>query len=157
MNLTGEYTIAAPRQQVWDMITDPAILRDSIPGCISLEGSIEDGFAAKVRVAIGPVKATFDGVVKLSVLEAPGFCTIGGQGQGGLAGFAKGEADVTLAETDGITTLRYEARAVVGGKIAQLGGRLIEATARKLSGEFFSAFAAQVAASTAPADAGKVG
>ena len=150
MNLAHSYAIAAPREQVWRMITDPQVLRDSIPGCISLEGNLEEGFAARVRVAIGPIKATFDGTVRLNALDAPRACTIVGKGQGGLAGFAGGEADVLLEEADGITTLHYDARVMVGGKLAQLGGRLIEATAQKLSAEFFSSFATLVAARAEP-------
>lgn len=154
MELRGEYTVAAPMVLVWDCLISPEVLRASIPGCLSLDGSVADGFAAKVRIAVGPIKATFDGAVSLSNLDAPRSCTITGQGQGGIAGFARGDADVTLEETADGTIIRYHARALVGGKLAQLGGRLIEATANKLAGEFFATLAKEVAArALAPEDA----
>jgi carbon monoxide dehydrogenase subunit G len=145
MKLTGEYRLDASRQDVWAMLLDADLLRRSIPGCQSLEGSAEDGFSARVRVAVGPIKAVFDGKVTLSELNAPQSCTLAGKGQGGIAGFASGEVRVTLSESDGATVLQYAAEAMVGGKLAQLGGRLIDATAARLAGEFFASFAQLVA------------
>jgi carbon monoxide dehydrogenase subunit G len=122
------------------------VLRDCIPGCESLEGSLEDGFTARVTTKIGPIKATFEGAVKLSNIQAPESYTISGEGKGGVAGFAKGGADVHLAEAGSDTILTYVANAQVGGKIAQLGARLIDSTAKKLADEFFKNVAARVSA-----------
>jgi carbon monoxide dehydrogenase subunit G len=145
MELKGEYRIPAPRERVWEMLNDPAILRECIPGCESLEGSAEEGFAARVTTKVGPVKATFNGHVTLSNLNPPESYTISGEGKGGVAGFAKGGADVNLADEDGNTVLTYDVNAQVGGKLAQLGSRLIDSTARKLAGQFFSSFAEKAA------------
>ena len=141
MEISGAHTIPAPREKVWKLLNDPETLRECIPGCQSLEGNPEDGFIAAVRLAIGPVKATFDGAVTLSDVNPQESYRISGQGKGGIAGFASGGADVRLAEAEGNTVLSYEAQARVGGKIAQLGGRLIDSTARKLANEFFAKFA----------------
>jgi carbon monoxide dehydrogenase subunit G len=141
MELKGEYRIPAPRQTVWAMLNDPAVLRECIPGCESLEGSPADGFSARVTTKIGPVKATFNGAVALSNVNPPESYTISGEGKGGVAGFAKGGADVRLTEDGGSTVLTYTATAQVGGKLAQLGSRLIDSTARKLAEQFFSCFA----------------
>ena len=161
MDLKGEYRILAPRDEVWAMINDPQVLRACIPGCDSLEGNADDGFTARVTTKIGPVKATFEGVVKLSNVQAPDSYTISGEGKGGVAGFAKGGADVHLAEAEGDTILTYIARAQVGGKLAQLGARLIDSTAKKLADEFFAALTARasterhaVTGQDAPAQAG---
>jgi uncharacterized protein len=145
MYLSGEHRLHAPRALVWSLLLDPEVLRRSIPGCLSLEGSVADGFSARVQVAVGPIKAVFEGAVSLNDLDPPSGCTIVGQGQGGIAGFASGQARVSLDETDGETVLRYAVDAMVGGKLAQLGGRLIDATATKLAGQFFDAFARIVA------------
>lgn len=146
MDMKGEYRIAARREEVWALINDPAVLRACIPGCDSLEGTPETGFAARVTTKIGPVKATFAGNVALSNVNAPESLTISGEGKGGVAGFAKGGADVHLAEDGAQTVLTYLARAQVGGKLAQLGARLIDSTAKKLADEFFEKLAAQAAA-----------
>jgi carbon monoxide dehydrogenase subunit G len=143
MDLKGEYRILAPRDEVWAMINDPEVLRACIPGCDSLEGNPDDGFTARVTTKIGPVKATFEGVVKLGNVKAPESYTISGEGKGGVAGFAKGGADVHLADVGGDTILTYVARAQVGGKLAQLGARLIDSTAKKLADEFFAALTAR--------------
>ena len=143
MDLTGEYRIPARREKVWAMLNDPDVLRDCIPGCEMLEGSPEEGFSARVTTKIGPVKATFNGAVTLSNVDPPASYTISGEGKGGVAGFAKGGADVHLAEQGSETVLTYAAKAQVGGKLAQLGSRLIDSTAKKLADEFFSAFAAR--------------
>lgn len=146
MDMKGEYRIAARREEVWALINDPAVLRACIPGCDSLEGTPETGFAARVTTKIGPVKATFAGNVALSNVNAPQSLTISGEGKGGVAGFAKGGADVHLAEDGAQTVLTYLAKAQVGGKLAQLGARLIDSTAKKLADEFFEKLAAQAAA-----------
>lgn len=155
MELKGEYRIPAPRETVWAMLNDPAVLRDCIPGCESLEGSPSEGFAARVTTKVGPVKATFTGQVTLSNLNPPESYTISGEGKGGVAGFAKGGADVHLAEDNGGTLLSYAVNAQVGGKLAQLGSRLIDSTAKKLADQFFSSFAARAGggAVAAPAEA----
>ena len=140
MELKGEYRIPAPRESVWAMLNDPDVLRDCIPGCDQLEAEGE-GFSAKVTTKIGPVKATFNGSVALSNINAPESYTISGEGKGGVAGFAKGGADVHLAEDGSDTILTYIANAQVGGKLAQLGSRLIDSTARKLADQFFACFA----------------
>ena len=142
MELKGEYRIAAPREDVWAMLNDPDVLRDCIPGCESLEAS-GDGFAARVTTKIGPVKATFTGTVTLTNMNPPVGYTIVGEGKGGVAGFARGSADVHLAEDGIVTVLTYSADAKVGGKLAQLGSRLIDSTAKKLADEFFACFAAR--------------
>lgn len=145
MEMTGEYRIAASRERVWQALNDPAVLQASIPGCESIEKLSDTEMTARVSLAVGPVKAKFSGKVTLSDLDPPNGYTISGVGQGGVAGFGKGGAQVRL-DADGETTiLRYTASATVGGKIAQLGGRLIDATAKKLADEFFSRFAASLA------------
>ncbi|MGH6926026.1 MAG: SRPBCC family protein [Propylenella sp.] len=161
MELKGEYRILAPRERVWAMLNDPEILRQCIPGCESLDGSADNGFAARVTTKVGPVKATFNGEVKLSNLKPPESYTISGEGKGGVAGFAKGGADVHLADAGGETVLTYAVNAQVGGKLAQLGSRLIDSTAKKLADQFFSCFAekagapAALEAALAPASAGE--
>jgi len=141
MELTGEVEIPASREVVWQKLNDPAVLRQCIPGCENLEGTAEEGYVATVTTRIGPVKATFRGRVVLENLDPPNSYTISGEGQGGIAGFGKGSADVRLEERAGSTLLSYNANAQVGGKLAQLGSRLIDSTARKLAGEFFTRFA----------------
>lgn len=152
MEMTGEYRIAAPRERVWAALNDPEMLRACIPGCESLEKTSDTEMTAAVTAKVGPVKAKFTGAVTLLNIRPPEGYTISGEGKGGVAGFAKGGADVALTE-DGpdATILKYEAKAQVGGKLAQLGARLIDSTAKKMADEFFGAFAAKVAASAAPA------
>lgn len=146
MEMSGEYRIPAPRQKVWEALNDPEILKASIPGCQALEKRSDTEMAATVVTKIGPVKATFKGEVTLSNIDAPSGYTISGEGKGGVAGFAKGGADVSLVEDGGDTILRYAAKAQVGGKLAQLGARLIDATAKQMADQFFGAFAARVGA-----------
>lgn len=152
MEMTGEYRIPAPRPTVWAALNDPAVLQACIPGCESLERGAENEFKATVRAKVGPVSARFSGKVTLSDFDPPKSYRIAGEGQGGAAGFAKGGAMVNLEE-DGAeaTVLRYTADAQVGGKLAQIGSRLIDGTARKLADEFFEAFAAKVGEMAGPA------
>jgi len=171
MNLSGEYRLPLPRETVWAGLNDPAILKACIPGCDELVKDSDTSFAAKVGLKIGPMTAKFTGKVTLSEIDPPNGYKIAGEGQGGVAGFGKGSAVVTLTEDgEGGTILRYTADSQVGGKMAQLGSRLIDATAKKLADEFFGKFVEAVvppAASvpdettapaeppaTAPADAG---
>jgi carbon monoxide dehydrogenase subunit G len=145
--MEGEERIAAPIQKVWEALNDPDVLKQCIPGCQSLEKTADNELAATVVLKIGPIKATFNGAVTLSNLTPPNGYTITGEGKGGVAGFAKGGADVVLVEDGpGTTVLKYTAKADVGGKIAQLGSRLIESTSKKLAGEFFSTFNQTVSA-----------
>ncbi|MBI3505469.1 MAG: carbon monoxide dehydrogenase subunit G [Proteobacteria bacterium] len=156
MNLTGEYRLPLPRQTVWAGLNDPEILKQCIPGCEELVKSSDVEFTAKVGLKIGPMTAKFTGKVTLSDLDPPNGYKIAGEGQGGVAGFGKGSAVVTL-EDDGAggTILRYTADSQVGGKMAQLGSRLIDATAKKLADEFFGKFAVAVAAPAAQAAPGE--
>jgi carbon monoxide dehydrogenase subunit G len=148
MDLTGEYRIPAPRETVWAALNNPEILKACIPGCEELNKTSDTELVAKVVAKIGPVKAAFGGKVTLSDLDPPNGYTITGEGQGGAAGFAKGGAKVRLEPADGgtVTVLHYTADAQIGGKLAQIGSRLVEGTAKKLADEFFAAFAAQAAA-----------
>ncbi len=151
MEFAGEYTINAPRQRVWDALNDPEILKQAIPGCQEIEKQSPTDMTATVKSKIGPVQATFKGAVTLSNLNPPNGYTIAGEGKGGVAGFAKGSADVTLSDADGGgTVLRYEAAGQVGGKIAQVGARLVEGTAKKLADQFFGAFNDLLATDGAP-------
>ncbi len=140
MKLSDEKRIDAPRDEVWRGLNDPEILRQSIPGCESLEQVSDTEFNAEVRAKVGPVKAKFKGSVQLSDLNPPESYRISGEGKGGAAGFAKGGALVTLTEDGGATILKYDVDADVGGKLAQIGGRLLEGTSKKLAGEFFDNF-----------------
>ena len=141
MKMTAEQRIAAPRERVFEALNDPEILRRSIPGCESRTKSSDTGFDAIVTLKVGPVKAKFAGSVTLSDIRPPVGYSIAGEGRGGAAGFARGRADVTLVEDGEATILKYDAKADLGGRIAQLGGRLIDSTARKVAGEFFTEFA----------------
>ena len=139
--IEGEERIAAPVGRVWEALNDPEVLKACIPGCESLEKTSDTEMTATVTLKVGPIKARFNGAVELRNLKPPHSYTIQGEGKGGIAGFAKGGADVTLTEeSPEMTVLRYAARADVGGKIAQLGSRLIDSTSKKLAGQVFSAF-----------------
>ena len=144
MDLRGEYRLPAPRQKVWEALNDPAVLKACIPGCESLEMTGDNAMSATVVAKVGPVKAKFNGEVRLENVNAPESYSIVGEGKGGIAGFAKGGADVHLAEEGLETVLTYKVDAQVGGKIAQLGGRLIESSTKKLAGQFFDNFAAHL-------------
>ena len=140
MNMTGEAQIGAPRERVYQALNDPDILKRAIPGCEEIEKLSDTEMTAKVVTKVGPVKAKFAGQVTLSDLNPPESYTISGEGKGGTAGFAKGSAKVNLEANGAGTVLRYEVNAQVGGKLAQLGGRLIDGTAKKLADEFFTKF-----------------
>lgn len=148
MDMTGDYVIAAPRQQVWDALNDPEVLKQCIPGCQTVEKTSPSSFSAEVVAKVGPVKARFTGEVTLSELNPPNSYKITGEGKGGAAGFAKGGAQVTLSDAEGGgTTLQYVVNAQVGGKLAQIGSRLIDSTSKKMAGEFFQTFGRIVEAS----------
>ncbi|HXZ03111.1 MAG TPA: carbon monoxide dehydrogenase subunit G [Stellaceae bacterium] len=151
MDMTGEFLIPAPRQKVWAALNDPEILKQSIPGCEEIEKLSDTELQAKVTAKVGPVKARFGGKVTLSDLDPPNGYKITGEGSGGAAGFAKGGATVKLSDADGGTKLSYAVEAHVGGKLAQIGSRLIDATARKMAEDFFARFSAAVGAAVAPA------
>lgn len=139
--MTGEQRIAAPRQKVWEALNDPAVLAQCIPGCQSLERDGDDRFLAVAEVKIGPIGARFKGNVQLSDIDGPNGYTITGTGNGGIAGSAKGGAKVRLSDVDGGSTLvSYDVDAEVGGRMAQLGGPIIDATAKNLAGKFFAKF-----------------
>ncbi len=142
MELSDEIIINAPKDQVYAALNDPQILEQCIPGCEELIKHSDTELEAKVVLKVGPVKARFSGEVQLDTAGAPDAFSLTGQGNGGAAGHAKGGADVTLTENaDGTTTLRYEAKADIGGKLAQLGSRLIQSTSKKLAAKFFKSFA----------------
>jgi carbon monoxide dehydrogenase subunit G len=145
--MNGERRIPAPRQRVWDALNDSEMLKAAIPGCESVTKTADDAFEAKVSIKIGPMAAKFGGKVKLENIQAPASYTISGEGNGGPMGFAKGGADVALEEVGpNETLLKFAVKAQVGGKMAQLGARLIDATAKQMSDQFFDRFAAAVAA-----------
>ncbi len=144
MDMTGERRIPAPRETVWAALNDPEVLKAAIPGCESLEKTSETEMKATASVKIGPISARFTGKVQLSDIDPPNGYTIGGEGQGGVAGFAKGGAKVRLDPDGEATLLRYEVNAQVGGKIAQLGARLIDATAKSMADQFFNRFTAHL-------------
>jgi uncharacterized protein len=160
MDMTGEYHLAAPRDKVWAALNDTEVLKQSIPGCTEIQKLSDTEMTAKVTMKVGPVSAHFGGKVTLSDIDPPNGYKISGEGSGGAAGFAKGGASVKLIDDGNGTLLTYAVDAHVGGKLAQIGSRLIDATARKMAGEFFSRFAAIVdapqgdAAAPAPQSAG---
>lgn len=160
MELTGTRQIAADRATVWAALNDAEVLKAAIPGCQELTGDPEKGFEATVKQKVGPVSATFHGAVQLSNIVPGESYTISGEGKGGAAGFAKGSADVKLEDADGGTLLSYVVKANVGGKIAQLGARLIDGFAKKMADGFFESFARAVegpaeGAAEAPAEGEK--
>lgn len=144
MKLTGEQLIPAPLETVWEMINDPDVLKACIPGCETLERSEDDTLTATVVLKVGPVKARFAGEVTLSEIDPPNGYRISGKGSGGVAGFAEGGAVITLVPAEGGTLLTYDAEAKIGGKLAQLGTRLIDSTAKKLTLQFFDALNARI-------------
>ncbi|WEY38883.1 carbon monoxide dehydrogenase subunit G [Paraburkholderia sp. SUR17] len=145
MQLTESYTLPVPQQRAWEALNDTAILRQSIPGCESIEPDGENAYALTMQAHVGPVKAHFKGRMLLTDIDAPRAYTIVFEGQGGVAGFGKGSAQVTLEpEGDAATKLSYTAHAQVGGKLAQIGSRLVDGAARKIAGEFFKRFSEHV-------------
>ena len=146
MNMQGEERIAAPVDAVWAALNDPEVLKACIPGCEALDKTSDTQMTATVGLKLGPVKAKFNGSVQLKNLKPPHSYTIQGEGKGGIAGFAKGGADVMLTADGSGTILSYSVNAEVGGKIAQLGARLIDSTAKKLAGQFFSSLNEKISA-----------
>ena len=151
MDLVGEYRIPAPRAEVWDALNNPDILKQCIDGCEELTKESDTVFSAKVTAKVGPVKAKFAGKVTLLNIDAPNGYTIRGEGQGGVAGFAKGSADVKLSDDGADTVLTYSARAEVGGKLASVGSRLVEGVAKKTADDFFGKFSRVVGGDVAAA------
>jgi len=151
MDMTGSYRIGARRDAVWAALNDADILKACIPGCEEIERTSDTSMTARVVQKIGPVKARFTGEIALENINAPTSYTIRGEGQGGVAGFAKGAADVVLTEDGGETVLEFTAHAQVGGKLARLGSRLIDATAKKVATQFFDNFHARLSGED-PAD-----
>jgi carbon monoxide dehydrogenase subunit G len=149
MDMTGEYRIQAPRATVWAALNDPEALKQAITGCEEMDKVSDTEFQAQVTAKVGPVKAKFNGKVTLSDLDPPNGYTISGEGQGGAAGFAKGGAKVRLEDVPEGTLLKYEVHAQIGGKLAQIGSRLIDGAARKMAEDFFGAFAEVVQARAA--------
>ncbi|MGL4495188.1 MAG: CoxG family protein [Beijerinckiaceae bacterium] len=146
MTMTGEVVLPADKATVWAKLNDPEVLKASIPGCQSLEKTDDTHFAAVAKVKLGPVSATFRGKVELQDMDAPNGYKIVGEGEGGVAGFAKGGAVVRLSEDPGGTKLTYDVEANIGGKLAQLGARLVNGVAKKMADEFFANFANAVKA-----------
>ena len=145
MDMTGTQRIEAPRERVWAALNDPEVLKQCIPGCETIEKVSDTELTAKVVLRVGPVKAAFAGKVTLSDLDPPNGYVISGEGTGGVAGFAKGGATVRLSDDGAATILSYDVKAQIGGKLAQLGARLIDSTAKKLATEFFEKFGQAVA------------
>ncbi len=139
--MNGEYQLPAAQEVVWEKLNDPLVLKACIPGCESLDKTSDTGFQAVATIKIGPVKAKFKGAVTLSDLDPPNGYKISGQGEGGVAGFAKGGATVKLTPKDGGTLLSYAVEAQIGGKLAQLGQRLVNGAAKKIADDFFTNFA----------------
>lgn len=150
MDMNGAYEIPAPRHMVWAALNDVDVLRACIPGCESITKHSDTEFEATVLAKVGPVKAKFTGVITLSDLNPPNGYTLSGEGKGGALGFAKGRAKVHLDDNGSGTTLRYEVTANVGGKLAQIGSRLIDSAAKKMANQFFSTLSAQAAAAVSP-------
>jgi carbon monoxide dehydrogenase subunit G len=145
MTMNGEVQLAAPRDVVWAKLNDAEVLKQCIPGCEDLNKTSDTEFNAVATIKIGPVKARFKGRVQLSEMDPPNGYKISGEGEGGVAGFAKGGAVVKLSDKDGGTLLSYDVESQIGGKLAQLGQRLVQGTAKKLADDFFNKFAAAVA------------
>lgn len=150
MDMTGQQHIPASKEEVWNALNDTEVLKVCIPGCQELVKSSDTQMSAVAVIKVGPVKARFQGVVTLSDLDPPNGYKITGEGQGGVAGFAKGVAAVRLEEAEGGTILHYNVDAQIGGKLSQLGGRLIDVTAKQMSGQFFKRFAEEIQARQNP-------
>ena len=154
MEIKGSYQLPCNPQRAWEALNDPELLKACLKGCEKLEKTADDRFEGTVQAKVGPVAARFNGSMTQSDVDAPHRCTMVFEGQGGVAGFAKGSADVTLDEADGGTLLTYSADAKIGGKLAQMGARLVEGTARSMAEDFFGKFSAALAAERAEADDG---
>jgi len=146
MELKGEQIIALPREQVWAALNDPAVLKQCVPGCDTFEPEGDNAYKVVMTASVGPVKARFNGALTLSDIEPPVSYKLAFTGSGGAAGFGKGSAQVALAEVDAGTSLTYSVQAQVGGKLAQVGARLIDGVAKKMADEFFTRFSKVVAA-----------
>ena len=144
MTMSGEQQLPATREAVWEKLNDPVVLKGCVPGCEQLDKTSDTEFQAIASIKIGPVKARWKGKVRLSDLDPPNGYKISGEGEGGVAGFAKGGATVALADKDGGTLLTYNVEAQIGGKLAQLGQRLINSAAKKTADDFFANFAKAV-------------
>ncbi|WP_028217224.1 CoxG family protein [Paraburkholderia oxyphila] len=154
MELTESHTLPVPQQRAWEALNDTAILKACIPGCESIDADGENAYAVALTAAVGPVKARFKGRMQLADIDAPRSYTIQFEGQGGAAGFGKGDARVTLEPAgEDATTLSYTASAQVGGKLAQIGSRLVDGAARKIAAEFFKRFTEQLGGGAGEADA----
>lgn len=147
MEMSDEQVLPARRETVWEMLNDPSVLRECIPGCESLEATEQNVFTATIQVKVGPVRARFSGAVELTDLNPPESYALTGEGKGGIAGFANGRADIKLDEHPEGTLLTYKVQVQIGGKLAQLGNRMIDSTSRKLAAQFFECFAEKAAAS----------
>jgi carbon monoxide dehydrogenase subunit G len=157
MDFSGRYLIPASPAIVWAALNDAEILKSCIPGCEKMTKTDDTHFEAVATLKIGPVKATFKGNVALENLDPPHRATLKGEGQGGVAGFAKGEAEIVLTPEDGGTVLTYTAKANIGGKLAQIGQRLIDGAAKQIADDFFGRFAGAIAAASAVGSAGPAG
>jgi carbon monoxide dehydrogenase subunit G len=151
MQMTGEQRVAAPRQRVWEALNDPEVLRAAIPGCQTLERDGDDRFVATVEIKIGPIGARFKGAVTIADRDPPSGYRLVGEGNGGIAGSAKGEAGVKLTDDGAGTLVSYTVDAQVGGRLAQLGGPIIDATAKQLAAKFFDKLGQIVSGAEAPA------
>ena len=140
MEMTGQQLVPLPQQETWNALNDPTVLKDCIPGCESIEAKGENEYEVVLLAKVGPVSARFKGRMTVTEADPPRAYTLNFEGQGGAAGFAKGQADVALTPQDGGTLLAYTAKANIGGKLAQVGSRLVDGVAKKLAGEFFAAF-----------------
>ena len=145
MNIEGEYQLPCNLSEAWQALNDPRTLQGCIPGCDSIEATAENSYECLITAKYGPVKTRFRTVLNVSNVNAPHSYTLSGEGKGGAAGFGKGKADVQLSQEGDATLLRYQAEFSVGGKLAQVGSRLVAATTRKLANDFFSRFSAQLA------------
>ena len=150
MKMNGEFRVPTDRETVWRALNDPEVLKECLPGCQEIEKTSDTEMSATLAIKVGPVKATFKGGVTLSDLDPPNGYTLSGQGQGGTAGFASGEAKVKLVEEDGATVVQYDVDAKVGGKLAQIGSRLIDSTAKKLAKQFFDSLAEKLGGGEEP-------
>ncbi len=152
MAIQGEYKIAAPREQVWAALNDPAVLQACIPGCEELTQQSDTQIEAKITAQLGPIRSKFATQIQLSDLDPPNGYTLSGEGKG-VAGFGRGSAKVALSELDGGTLLRYDAQLSIGGKLAQVGSRLVESATRSYADQFFAAFAQKLNAANSTAEA----